>query len=329
MEHLALFGIFINLLIGTWASVYLHQKHKYHGVSFLKPIVHYTIFYNLGVLSLLIYYYLEINLPEDLLENGFPVYRDVGFLFISIFEIGLVYSMFRIFLAFREKELSPRIKKGVMAAVAVLALSYGVRMLLPQHSASYRLLYNIQTEFWDSFMVVEIPILIAMLIHRKKFRDMSRKKVNSAFAYLYLSRYAILLFITALIIIFRTIGIFPEIGIPMPRPAKLLIGMAIFMSFNIIPFVWFKYFFLDYAQSMLKFVEDRGILDTIYEKHNISKREQEILKLVLDGKSNKEIEDALFISYHTVKNHIYNLYQKLGVKNRHQLIHFITKFQNK
>lgn len=38
-------------------------------------------------------------------------------------------------------------------------------------------------------------------------------------------------------------------------------------------------------------------------------------------KSNKEIEALLFISYHTVKNHICNLYQKLGVKHRGELVH--------
>jgi len=78
---------------------------------------------------------------------------------------------------------------------------------------------------------------------------------------------------------------------------------------------------------LLVFVEDREVLDSIYDKYNISKREQDIVKLILDGKSNKEIEAALFISYHTVKNHVYNLYKKLEIKNRYELVHFITKFQ--
>ncbi len=78
---------------------------------------------------------------------------------------------------------------------------------------------------------------------------------------------------------------------------------------------------------MLVIVEDREVLDLIYVRYSISKREQDILKLILDGKSNKEIEAELFISYHTVKNHVYNLFQKLEVKNRYELVHFVTKFQ--
>ena len=55
--------------------------------------------------------------------------------------------------------------------------------------------------------------------------------------------------------------------------------------------------------------------------------EQEILKLVVDGRSNQEIADSLFIALHTVKNHVYSLYQKLGIKNRYQLIHLLTNYQ--
>jgi DNA-binding CsgD family transcriptional regulator/streptogramin lyase len=61
-------------------------------------------------------------------------------------------------------------------------------------------------------------------------------------------------------------------------------------------------------------------LERFFEKYNISNREQEIIELILKGKSRKEIEKLLFLSHHTVKNHIYNIYQKLGVKNVGQLI---------
>ena len=53
--------------------------------------------------------------------------------------------------------------------------------------------------------------------------------------------------------------------------------------------------------------------------YNISKREKEVIDLLLLGKSNKEIEDNLFISIGTVKNHIYNIFKKLNVNNRNEL----------
>lgn len=49
-------------------------------------------------------------------------------------------------------------------------------------------------------------------------------------------------------------------------------------------------------------------------------REQDVLKLVIKGLSNREIAETLFISEHTVKNHMSNIFQKLGVTDRTQLI---------
>ncbi len=72
-------------------------------------------------------------------------------------------------------------------------------------------------------------------------------------------------------------------------------------------------------------LKTEGQLTHFFEKNKISNREQEILKLILKGKSNKEIEEELYISMSTVKAHIYNAYKKLGVQNRLELIHVIQK----
>lgn len=55
--------------------------------------------------------------------------------------------------------------------------------------------------------------------------------------------------------------------------------------------------------------------ESLPESVKLSRREKEIIKLVSDGKSNKEIADALFLSELTIKTHRKNIYQKLGVNN--------------
>jgi two-component system nitrate/nitrite response regulator NarL len=51
---------------------------------------------------------------------------------------------------------------------------------------------------------------------------------------------------------------------------------------------------------------------------HLTSREDEILHLIWDGLSNKEIASRLGITPNTVKNHVHNLLEKLKVRNRHE-----------
>jgi LuxR family transcriptional regulator of csgAB operon len=55
---------------------------------------------------------------------------------------------------------------------------------------------------------------------------------------------------------------------------------------------------------------------TTEEASVLSARETEILNLVAQGAMNTEIADTLYISRHTVKSHLYNIYKKIKVANR-------------
>ncbi|MFZ3171750.1 MAG: response regulator transcription factor [Carboxydocellales bacterium] len=57
----------------------------------------------------------------------------------------------------------------------------------------------------------------------------------------------------------------------------------------------------------------------------LTHREMEILKHIAQGKSNKEIADALYISEKTVKNHISNIFRKIQVEDRTQAALFAVK----
>ena len=48
----------------------------------------------------------------------------------------------------------------------------------------------------------------------------------------------------------------------------------------------------------------------------LSRREREVLRLVVEGRSNPDIAAALFISQKTVSNHVTNILTKLGVESR-------------
>lgn len=63
-----------------------------------------------------------------------------------------------------------------------------------------------------------------------------------------------------------------------------------------------------------------SIQSPISEAVQLTKREVEILSLIIEGHSSKKVADLLFISKRTVDFHLDNIYQKLQVTNRLQAI---------
>lgn len=64
------------------------------------------------------------------------------------------------------------------------------------------------------------------------------------------------------------------------------------------------------------------------KKSILTKREQEVFSLLVKNMSTREIADILRISEKTVRNHISNAMQKLGVKGRAQAVVELIKLGN-
>lgn len=60
--------------------------------------------------------------------------------------------------------------------------------------------------------------------------------------------------------------------------------------------------------------------DDLYEANHISAREREVIGLIAEGKNNAEIAETLNISIYTVKRHINNIFKKLEIKSRFELL---------
>jgi DNA-binding NarL/FixJ family response regulator len=71
------------------------------------------------------------------------------------------------------------------------------------------------------------------------------------------------------------------------------------------------------AKKVLNMFRDQNIKS---EGYDLSEREKEILALLVDGLSKKQIADNIFLSHHTVDSHIRNIYAKLEVHSRSSAI---------
>ena len=77
----------------------------------------------------------------------------------------------------------------------------------------------------------------------------------------------------------------------------------------------------------------RELMDTIFKDHQkqkqkkikkiiLSKREQEVVRLIARGHTTQEVSDKLFISYYTVETHRKNILAKLQLRNSTQLVRY-------
>lgn len=59
----------------------------------------------------------------------------------------------------------------------------------------------------------------------------------------------------------------------------------------------------------------------------LTDREQQVLSLVADGLTNREISCCLLISESTVENHIHHIYSKMGFSNRAQAVAHVIQIK--
>jgi DNA-binding CsgD family transcriptional regulator len=68
---------------------------------------------------------------------------------------------------------------------------------------------------------------------------------------------------------------------------------------------------------------NRDYSDALAELYRLTPKEMEIVYLIYEGHSAKEIGESLFISENTVKKHSHNIFIKMKVSNRAQLLKIV------
>ena len=86
-----------------------------------------------------------------------------------------------------------------------------------------------------------------------------------------------------------------------------------------------EYFAEEIQKIIIKSMMQKSNSQNVSKLELLSKREVELLKLIVEGKTNKEIADELFISVRTVESHKNHIMVKLELKNQVELIKFAIK----
>ena len=315
MEHVLIAFYIVAVFAGGLSLFYANQLKRIHPVPFLSSYARFILCVCLLSVYYLLSIYFHVNLlgPSPSFSIIIKFYTIVRVLIFFSVVAGLVLFFIRSVWQLIQRPLNRLFWHLFIASLVVFVFSYGIGAALFFKDNNYEWMLSTQSILRVWKMAVPLTALIFLFRYGLGLKDSARKKMINIFLTFYGLGF-ILLYATIKLPVSKILGGFLQI--------------FVLFLFGIFPIFWLmRYFQRESVLSEIS-IASKNVLDEIEKKYNLSKREREVMDLILKGQSNKEIMRVLFLSHGTVRNHTSNLYQKLGVKSRLKLIQFILNRKN-
>ena len=306
VEHLKIAYYFVVLLVGTAAIVYAVLISRSYRLPFLKPLVWFLVFNNVIALINLTSAYACANLLGFCALGRYTVLAGILGPAARLSEAGIIYALVAIGRGFAGKRVSGTFNRWYTVAAGILAASYVLTALAPRRTALWLWTARGQALIFVLGVMAILGLLLQLILGTRNIQDAGVRRAVRTFGLVYFVVYAL----------FVATFWFPN-DVQFPPNALAL------LTINIFPLIWFSKPFARAYVSATMSMDDRESFERFCRARGLTPREGAILELILRGKSNAQIEKELFISIHTVKNHITNIHQKLGVRSRWQLISLV------
>jgi DNA-binding CsgD family transcriptional regulator len=154
-------------------------------------------------------------------------------------------------------------------------------------------------------VAVEFLIMIHFIVATKAMKTRVIGAYSLPFGWMFLGGYSVYVFVA-------------YSGLFLPGRSLLELAPYIYFIIHGLPLLALWLFHQNEPVAVLN-TGTRGI-EKFIEKYALTPKEADILKQVIRGASNREIAEYSNLSPHTVRNHIYNIYNKTGIRNRFQLL---------
>lgn len=312
--------IALGLGSGIWAILLAHRLQRTYGMSSLSTFLYFQIF--IAVFGL--YGLVGQNVIRKIL-----IHRDSPFLtvetvwhlfsFLGVPFLILAWYMFLRFCREAVDESPPRtFAYSYFFVTAALYLSYGAGIVFLNITASGNTGFPaFSTAAKAVFGIMDSAVIAAaiprLLILANRLKDRNKKTAVRTFSVFVLTAWSLRL------LLYLLSG---------QNEISLSLFLFFFFAGNLPPLLTWRHY-LHRHVSPPQPMTSTGAWDTakFAAEFGISKREEEVIRHVSEGKTNREISDALFISLQTVKDHLYRIFQKTDVRNRVQLINLVQKYR--
>ena len=303
-----MFTLIFLMAFGIMSITMVMQAYRKYNHKYLLGHGLYLILLNLIIFLSLINNYVLANLfPRFASKPAVSV--EIGYRFIaSIVLLSLLYTLLYVYRRLLQKPVSRVYKHSYfwLNAALLIILTFIAIQAAASQNAFPILVFNISVILL--YFSLSIAASIFLLSRTGRLGERGKRKAVAVFGSLNL-----------LFHILFTIFLLLHILSIISNDILIIFFSTFWLTIYAMPVLYLKRF-MEMYHGTLEITQGKVVsLGKIYKKYKISKREQEVILLICEGKTNKEIEDELFISLQTVKDHIYRIYQKTGVKNRVQL----------
>ncbi len=305
----------VSLGIGTTAVYLTHRLQRRYRLDHLSTYLYFQVF----ITAFGVYGVVGRVLVREALGRrgtGPETIETIGhfFAFLGLPFLILAWYMFlRLSREMVDKDLPRRLTLAYFSVWGGAFLAYGVFLVWANVSAwSASQLRDFASGFtWLSAVLVAATLVsgVSRLFRRASLiEDEKRRQAIRRFGLACLLAYSAVLVLSPYIL---------------GRGSLAVAYMLAFFSANLIPLLYWRAHLLKAGPAASLLRTPAGDMTRFIEEFKISKREEEVIRELCAGKTNKEIAETLFISLQTVKDHIYRIYLKTNVNNRVQLINLI------
>ncbi|UCE21893.1 MAG: helix-turn-helix transcriptional regulator [Candidatus Aminicenantes bacterium] len=311
----------LSICAGLFAILITYQLQKKFRLNYLSTYLYFQIFITVfGIYGILGQLIAKRILQQQI--SALRMIETIGHFFAILgipFLILAWYMFIRLCRELIEKKLSQTFTLSYFFILIFIFLGYGSVIILFNLSdygdEQYVVLSSAISYLYIILEVLVLAIALSQLfIHTGKIKDENKRKAVRIFASLNL-------------IVFCT-GILLYLFVQQSHTLAAL-HLFVFLSGNILPLLYWRAYLKKHFIAPLPQQTNTLTWNQFLEEFKISRREEEVIRQLCEGKTNREISDALFISLQTVKDHVYRIYQKTDVKNRVQLINLIQSYKIK
>lgn len=300
MIELAHFIHFIGFAFGLVALYICFNLLKLYKTQVIKAY----LFILLGINAVLFIHALEAFFKSILSDEVYDASTRIIFVYFI-----LILAPIRLFVAAKTMEITYLWKrKSFPLYFYIIPLVYFIVFVVLAIGVQFS--PNLEVIISSTF-IFSIHLVLNVALFYFAITAITKKAKDDQNFSLKLFGFAILIYSIGSLF-FRAIN-YPAIRMH-EDPQMLALGI-LDVIFNVANIVFLKKMFV----SEKAMSTDNNTLEKLFNQYGITSREKEIIELICEGKTNKEIAEILFISPITVRDHNSNIFRKTKVKNRTQL----------